>query len=450
MLEIIKNEINLIKLKHKTPGYTLAEMLMVMLIVSLMILALPPVTKKVYKITTQRKFHGRFECYRDSSGNIIQATSTEGGTSTASTVTDKCTFKLPSNSIYVLIHAIGGGGGGAYIKEAPVDGSVTITDESYQGNTLPNMWPDWLREIRNNGYQFPNNVPNNMDNLTKVTGNVATLQYGFSGLQGERISMFFSRLDPETEIEMIPGSAGTAGSSYSSYEGSDGTDTVVNFIKKNASGAKETKELIRAHGGTGGTVSGAAKVWTYGGYPSDFGVGELSARVPQDANFVETIEGNTDSSLKSYIYEEGLNPGDGGGGAYTFIKDTASTLTYNIEGTNITSKVSFNTYLEKNPRANTDCSGKGTDTHKCKADSSQPHQCYSNTKKKVCPGSSTAEECKEYVCTGDTDYKPCATHNASGSCVPNCSNPQNKIQKSSENFLCEPDKGGTGAVVILW
>lgn len=400
MLEIIKNEINLIKLKHKKLGYTLAEMLMVMLIVSLMILALPPVTKKVYKITTQRKFHGRYECYRNNAGQIVEAYSTEGGTSTAPTVVTKCTFKVPSNSIYVLIHAIGGGGGGAYVTSAPVDGSVAITDESYQGNTLPNMWPNWVKELRNSGYQFPNNIPNNMDNLAIATGNVATLQYGFAGLQGERISMFFSRLDPDTKIEMIPGSAGVAGTSYASYQGSDGTDTVVNFITKNATtGAEETKELIRAKGGSGATVAGAAKVWVYGGYPNDYGLADLYARVTQDANFVENIEGNTDSTLTSYIADSGITPGNGGGGAYSHIKDTSSTLTYTIEGTNVTSQLSFNTYLDANSRANTDCSGKETAKHTCNADNTKAYTCISGV---------------------------------------------------MDNLLCKPENGGTGAVVILW
>lgn len=401
MLEIIKNEINLIKLKHKTPGYTLAEMLMVMLIVSLMILALPPVTKKVYKTTTTRKYHGRFECYRNAAGQIVQVKTTEGVTPPAApTVVTKCSLELPSNSIYVLIHAIGGGGGGAYVSAAPVDGSATIVDESYQGNTLPNLWPTWLKELRNNGYQFPNNTPNLMDNYTVATGKVATLQYGFAGLQGERISMFFSRLDSNIKIEMTPGSGGAAGTSYASYSGGNGTDTVVNFIRKNkTTGADETVELIRAKGGSGGTVAGASKIWVYGGYPGDMGVADLYARVTQDANFVENIEGKTDSNLKSFIADSSLKPGDGGAGAYSYIKNTASTMTYEIEGVNVTDKLTFNTYLETNPRANTNCSGNGTSTHTCSTDNTKTYSCVSGV---------------------------------------------------MDNLLCKPESGGAGAVVILW
>ena len=394
MLKRIKKELILIKNKKRTPAYTLAEMLLVMLIISLMILALPPVTKKLYHERSTRRLHGRYECYRNPAGQVVEAFSTEGGATTPPKVVDKCTYKAPNSSIYVLIHAIGGGGGGAYVKAAPADGSTVISDTSYQGNSLPNLWPDWLREIRNNGYQFPNNAPLNMSNTTVVTGNVAALQYGFAGLQGERISMFFSRLNPNVTIEMVPGTGGAAGTSTTSYKGANGSDTIVTFVD-----GTERTELIRAKGGSGAEIAGASKLWIYGGYPSDYGVGDLWAVAPQDANFVENIEGNTDNTLKSYIVDNGLTPGDGGGGAYSFINNTASTLTYVISGVNVTSRVSFNTYLSKNPRANTNCTGKGSTRHTCN------------------------KEAKTYTCLGG------------------------RVQSG---VLCKPLNGGTGAVVILW
>lgn len=400
MLKRIKEEIILIKNKKRTFAYTLAEMLLVMLIISLMILAIPPVTKKLYHERTSRRLHGRYECFRNTAGQIVEAFSTEGGATTPPKVVDKCTFTPPHSSIYVLIHAIGGGGGGAYVKQNPTDTSVVVNDRAEYGNSLPNIWPDWLREIRNNGYQFPNNAAMNMSNTTITKGNVASLQYGFAGLQGERISMFFSRMDTNVKIEMIPGVGGAAGTSTGSYEGKDGTDTIVTFVKTKDNGTEERTELIKAEAGTGGAVAGAAKVWLFGGYPSDYGLGEAFARAPQEANFVENIEGNTDNTLKSYIVDYGLAPGNGGGGAYSYINNTTSTLTYTIENSSVTSRLTFNTYLEKNPRANTNCTGRGTSAHTCNKDLSKTYSCLNG--------------------------------------------------QTKSGLLCLPANGGTGAVVILW
>lgn len=406
MLEIIKNEIRLIREKERQLGYayTLAEMLMVMLIVSLMILALPPVTKKIYTERTTRQNHGRYECYRNAQNQIVEASSSEGGITSEPKVVDKCTFKVPTTSIYILIHAVGGGGGGAYVTSNPTDTSVLYTADDYYGNTAPNLFPDWLRELREKrGYQFPNNTSENMANYGVVTVNVASMQFGYGGLQGERISMFFSRLDSSQKIEMIPGEAGFAGTSTADYKGKDGTDTVVNFVeeeKDETTGTvtTTTTELIRAEGGKGGTVSGGAKTWLYGGAPSDYGLADISARKRQEVNFVENIEGKVDETLKSYIADTGLQPGDGGGGAYSYINNTSSTLTYTIEGTSVSNLLSFDTYLSKNPTANSDCVKSGN-SHVCNKRSG------------------------EYTCVDGQE---------------------------KSGLLCKPQNGGTGAVVILW
>ncbi len=404
MLDIIKNEIRLICKKERTVGYTLAEMLMVMLIVSLMILALPPVTKKIYKERTTRGAHGRFECYRNAANQIVQASSMEGGITNAPEVVDKCTFKVPTTSIYVLIHAVGGGGGGAYVTQNPTDTSTTYTATDYYGNSAPHLFSDWVKELREKrGYQFPNNTTENMSNTAVVTVNVAEMMFGYGGLQGERISMFFSKLDSSQKIEMIPGEAGFAGTSTTDYKGKDGTDTVVNFIeeeKDEASGAVTTTtiELIRAKGGMGGGVAGAAKTWLYGGAPSDYGLADISARKRQNVNFIENIEGKVDTTLKSYIVEDGIQPGDGGGGAYSFISNTASTLTYTIEGVSVSNLLSFDTYLSKNPTANSDCVKSGN-----------AHICNKRT--------------GDYTCVDGQE---------------------------ESGLLCKPQNGGTGAVVILW
>lgn len=399
MFDIIKNEIKLIRARKYTFAYTLAEMLLVMLIVSLMVLALPPVTKKIYAERTTRGAHGRYECYRNAANQIVEASAMEGGITNEPKVVDKCRFKVPTSSIYVLIHAVGGGGGGAYVKKTPTNTSTVFTATDYYGNSAPQLFADWVKELRDGGYQFPNNTPDNMSNTAVVTVKVAEMQFGYGGLQGERISMFFTKLDSSKEVEMIPGKAGFAGTSTGDYKGKDGTDTVVNFIETDeTTGAKTTVELIRAKGGKGGAVAGASKLWLYGGVPSDYGLADISARKRQAVDFVENIEGNVDETLKSFIAESGLQPGDGGGGAYSYINNTASTLKYTIEGVNLSSRISFKSYLSKNPTANSDCSR-----------SSTQHSC----------------------------QKRSGTYN--------CVDGQVK-----EGLLCKPQNGGTGAVVILW
>lgn len=400
MLDIIKNEIRLIIKKERTLGYTLAEMLMVMLIVSLMILALPPATKKIYKERTTRRLHGRYECYRNAANQIVQASATEGGVMSTPAVVDKCTFTVPRSSIYVLVHAVGGGGGGAYVKSIPTDTSEAFVAEDYYGNTAPHLFSEWVKELRAGGYNFPNDSPMNMSNKAVVNCKVSKMQFGYGGLKGERISMFFSKLDPSVEIEMIPGAAGIAGTSTTSYKGSDGTDTVVNFIETDeATGAKTTTELIRAAGGMGGGVAGESKIWLYGGAPSDYGLANISARKRQSINFAENIEGRVDDTLKSHIVEAGLTPGDGGGGAYSYINNTATTLSYTIEGVQLANRLSFRTYLPKNSTANTDCYRSGNQ-----------HICRKNTSKAF-------------------------------SCVDG---------QTKNGLLCMPQNGGSGAVVILW
>ena len=389
--------------KNNKIGYTLAEMLLVMLIISLMLLALPPVTKKIYEERYTRRLHGRYECFRNAANQVVEGSATEGNVVSGVKLAEggKCRFKVPTTSIYVLIHAVGGGGGGAYLTGNPTDTSSIYTAKDYYGNSAPHLFADWVKELREKrGYQFPNNSPDNMSNTATVTVNVAKMYFGYGGLQGERISMFFSKLDPTVEIEMIPGEAGFAGTSASDYKGKDGTDTVVNFIETDEeTGTQTTTELIRAKGGMGGGVSGESKVWLYGGAPSDYGLADITARKRQNVNFVENIEGKVDKTLKSYIVDDGLTPGDGGGGAYSYINNTSSTLSYEIEGVQLANILSFDTYLSKNPTANSDCVKSGTQ-HICNRNSSKSYSCVDG--------------------------------------------------QAQDGLICKPQNGGSGAVVILW
>ncbi len=100
---------------HKNNGFSLAEALMALLIVSLITIAtIPVITKK----TRMKEEHGRWMCTIDkNTGDHIQwmtGSSVEASDSESWTVAGRnCAFMPPSKAKNFSITAVGGGGGGA-------------------------------------------------------------------------------------------------------------------------------------------------------------------------------------------------------------------------------------------------------------------------------------------------------------------------------------------------
>lgn len=99
-------------------AFSLAEMLLVLLILSFLTVSLAPIAYKKVPKKTDRDTHGRFECYYEG-GKLMQYTANEiSGPQTPEEV-EKCTFDPPAKASFFIIQAIGGGAGGTYITEDP-------------------------------------------------------------------------------------------------------------------------------------------------------------------------------------------------------------------------------------------------------------------------------------------------------------------------------------------
>ena len=127
-----------VELKNKKGAFSVAEMLMVLLILSFLILALPPIVHKNVEKRIIRGEHGRYECWIDpNNGQTYEYYATEkngiapGYTATGKVV-DACRFspkEQAPNAAYFSFQAIGGGAGGTYPPYDP--NSTTYKDEDY-------------------------------------------------------------------------------------------------------------------------------------------------------------------------------------------------------------------------------------------------------------------------------------------------------------------------------
>lgn len=127
-----------VELKNKKGAFSVAEMLMVLLILSFLILALPPIVHKKVEKRIIRGEHGRYECWIDpNNGQTYEYYATEkngiapGYTATGKVV-DACRFspkEQAPNAAYFSFQAIGGGAGGTYPPYDP--NNTTYRDEDY-------------------------------------------------------------------------------------------------------------------------------------------------------------------------------------------------------------------------------------------------------------------------------------------------------------------------------
>ena len=116
------------KIKSEKNAFSLAEMLLVLLIMSFLSMAIAPfVTKKVKK-DTYRQPHGRFECFW-LNDRLIQYNVLETGAGQQEDRTDKgyCEFEPVERAAFYLVQGVGAGGGGAFAATAPYVTSYTAT-----------------------------------------------------------------------------------------------------------------------------------------------------------------------------------------------------------------------------------------------------------------------------------------------------------------------------------
>lgn len=127
-------------------GFSVAEMLIVLLILSFLILALPPLVHKKVEKRVTRGDHGRYECWRDpDTGELMEFYATEkagadpkyldaaGNPIGAPAEGGQCKFnpeEMAPNAAYFSFQAVGGGSGGTYPPYDPSD--TTYKNDNYK------------------------------------------------------------------------------------------------------------------------------------------------------------------------------------------------------------------------------------------------------------------------------------------------------------------------------
>lgn len=292
-------------------GYTLAEMLIVLVIVSLIMMALPRATKKLFHVTTKPGENGRMECYYEvtSSGTLQLVNYYEAGSqkktckdngatcattsfrnvSYAGTTYRGCVFEVPKNAVYMALSGVGGGGAGAWplaTRNSNTSKFFTTPELEYvtRSSTIsktPNndRWPQWLKNLYNKN--FPSGAAtvqknaieqmfkdfaddSNRENMEiKVSWQSMKLRYTPSGKAGKLITMYFPQIVGDSTIVAVPGVGGKA-TNYSAstsvstsataqiakFNGEAGTTTRVFIVSTSGSPI----ELLKARGGAGGVV----------------------------------------------------------------------------------------------------------------------------------------------------------------------------------------------------
>ena len=308
----------------KFHGFSMAEMLVVLLIMSFIAIGVPLIHFKKAELKTKRSIHGRYECYYNG-GALTQYSVNEDGVEQGPDAVTECRFAPPKSAIFFMVHAVGGGGGASSATSSTTGGNNTDGGE-YLASQV-NTFPQWAKDAQAAGYlKEPMEAPYTISR----TGSQYTFIYGKSGTAGETMSMFFPNLS-NIQIVMRPGNGGA-------LEGS-GTQTEVDFYRTDPNNAEAGAELITtitAAGGEGGSGSGQMTLWMDGDGPL-CEIKEKEDRQFNQADFGENIELDTDTNMESSFSAELRLAGSGGAGAYT--KASAGTVSYSINGTNIPSNV---------------------------------------------------------------------------------------------------------------
>lgn len=114
---------------HKKKAFTLAEALIILLIVSLIAAALIPVLTRKHR---EVALHGKWICTINDRGKYVVKTVYNGVDSGFKQLsTSSCTFSPPANAYNFTVKAVGGGGGGAGGMQGTED---IIYDSSRDGN----------------------------------------------------------------------------------------------------------------------------------------------------------------------------------------------------------------------------------------------------------------------------------------------------------------------------
>ncbi len=337
--------------RNKFSAYTLAEMLIVLLIISVVLISIPQATKKLFKVKEVKVYHGRYECYWENNtlksyyvqeraeglAPIIEGPNTVAG--------NKCEFRLPSTYPYIMIHAVGGGGSGGVLSAA----APTISNNSAYYVYYPENdtnWSKWFRKfmdqvmasssLKSTYHIKDGSAVEKKDYATNMIVREANLAYRKGGAAGKVSSMFFTYIPGTKIVYMYPGKGGNLNTA--NKNGKSGKDTLVQIVNQGSScptsGAgylSNPCNIINAKGGEGAIVKDGSTVINLmsaiqllGGRRSDFGVSAYADVKEKESGFYSVIDSiNKENYMSTHVPK---NAGNGGNGESQYINGSTQGL----------------------------------------------------------------------------------------------------------------------------
>ncbi len=212
-------------MKRSKSAFSLAEMLLVVVMVGCIAVAASSFVIKKNKNQTTKQKHGRYECYYNGQpGQLMQRYTINGVASTPTSAGSTCTFNptVIGDANFVAITAIGGGGGGAW---APAPVRYNVANNSSANLVGVNAFasaPDWLSDI---AATLPTGVT-----ISSWSQNLwyTTLTEGRGGGAGEMRTVYLTRPGAQTYTATVGRGGAAATSSASPSTFGSGTTVTCN------------------------------------------------------------------------------------------------------------------------------------------------------------------------------------------------------------------------------
>ena len=105
--------LNLHNLKHNKEAFTLVEVMLLLVVLSLVFASSVSLITRKHKLKPRRSVHGQYICFREPETGVLRQVKYSGKSLLQDQrEIDKCTFEAPSNSSYMYIMLVGAGGAG--------------------------------------------------------------------------------------------------------------------------------------------------------------------------------------------------------------------------------------------------------------------------------------------------------------------------------------------------
>lgn len=105
--------LNLHNLKHNKEAFTLVEVMLLLVVLSLVFASSVSLITRKHKLKPRRSVHGQYICFREPETGVLRQVKYSGKSLLQDQrAIDKCTFEAPNNSSYMYIMLVGAGGAG--------------------------------------------------------------------------------------------------------------------------------------------------------------------------------------------------------------------------------------------------------------------------------------------------------------------------------------------------